>query len=82
MSFHTNAEATKLPFTCELDRKLFYFYVRVFSSALLYQKSHCDELFLLGYHHKTCGPEDLPEAMDNREAWQERVRDICANSVT
>ena len=23
-----------------------------------------------------CGPEDLPEAMNDREKWQERVRDI------
>ena len=27
-------------------------------------------------------PEDLPEAMDNRERWQERVRDICADGAT
>ena len=25
-----------------------------------------------------CGPEDLPEAMHDREKWRERVRDICA----
>ena len=25
-----------------------------------------------------CGPEDLPEAMNNREMWRERVRDIHA----
>ena len=24
-----------------------------------------------------CSPEDLPEAMNEREKWQERVRDIC-----
>ena len=29
-----------------------------------------------------CSPEDLPEAMDNREGWRERVRDIRADSVT
>ena len=29
-----------------------------------------------------CSPEDLPEAMDNREGWQERVRDICADGAT
>ena len=29
-----------------------------------------------------CSPEDLPEAMDDREGWQERVRDICANGTT
>ena len=27
-------------------------------------------------------PEDLPEAMDDREGWRERVRDICADSPT
>ena len=29
-----------------------------------------------------CSPEDLPEAMNDREKWRERVRDICASSMT
>ena len=29
-----------------------------------------------------CCPEDLPEAMNNREEWQERVRDIRTASTT
>ena len=29
-----------------------------------------------------CGPEDLPEAMNDREKWRERVRDICAGGTT
>ena len=29
-----------------------------------------------------CSPEDLPEEMDDREVWRERVRDIRAISVT
>ena len=29
-----------------------------------------------------CGPEDLPEAMNNREKWRERVRDIHACDTT
>ncbi len=29
----------------------------------------------------TC-PEDLPEAMNDREKWRERVRDIRATSTT
>ena len=29
-----------------------------------------------------CCPEDLPEAMNDREKWGERVRDICATSTT
>ena len=29
-----------------------------------------------------CCPEDLPRAMNDREEWQERVRDICATSAT
>ena len=29
-----------------------------------------------------CNPEDLPEAMDDREWWQERVRDIHADGAT
>ena len=28
-----------------------------------------------------CSPEDLPEAMNDREKWRERVRDICARST-
>ena len=28
-----------------------------------------------------CSPEDLPEAMDDREGWQERVRDIHADGT-
>ena len=29
-----------------------------------------------------CSPEDQPEAINNREEWQERVRDICAGGMT
>ena len=29
-----------------------------------------------------CSPEDLPEAMNDREKWRERVRDICASDMT
>ena len=29
-----------------------------------------------------CNPEDLPEAMNDRETWGERVRDICASRTT
>ena len=29
-----------------------------------------------------CGPDDLPEAMDDREGRRERVRDICADIAT
>ena len=29
-----------------------------------------------------CGPEDLPEAMNDREKWRERVRDICTCGKT
>ena len=29
-----------------------------------------------------CSLEDLPEAMNDREKWRERVRDICATSTT
>ena len=29
-----------------------------------------------------CNPEDLPEAMNDREKWRERVRDIRAGGVT
>ena len=29
-----------------------------------------------------CSPEDLPEAMNDREKWQEKVRDIRASGTT
>ena len=29
-----------------------------------------------------CSPEDLPEAMNDREKWRERIRDIRATSTT
>ena len=29
-----------------------------------------------------CSPEDLPEAMNDKEKWREKVRDICASSTT
>ena len=29
-----------------------------------------------------CSPEDLSEAMNDREKWQESVRDICASGMT
>ena len=31
---------------------------------------------------KECSPEDLPEAMNDREKWRQRVRDIHAGSTT
>ena len=34
------------------------------------------------YADTGCSPEDLPEAMDDREGWQERVRDIRADCAT
>ena len=29
-----------------------------------------------------CSPEDLPEVMNDKEDWRERVRDICAGGTT
>ena len=34
------------------------------------------------YDDTGCNPEDLPEAMNDRETWRERVRDICASRTT
>ena len=31
---------------------------------------------------KECSPEDLPDAINDRERWQERVRDIRADGTT
>ena len=32
--------------------------------------------------HHLCSPEDLPEVMNDREKWRERVRDISASGTT
>ena len=32
--------------------------------------------------YTTCSPEDLPEAMNDRENWRERFRDIRASGMT
>ena len=32
--------------------------------------------------HTECSPEDLPEAMNDREKWRERVKDIRASGMT
>ena len=34
------------------------------------------------YEDRGCSSEDLPEAMNEREKWRERVRDICAGGMT
>ena len=34
------------------------------------------------HEHTGCCPEDLPRAMNDREEWRERVRDIRATSAT
>ena len=34
------------------------------------------------YEDTECSPEDLPEAMNDREKWRERVRDIRACGTT
>ena len=31
---------------------------------------------------RDCNPEDLPEAINYRETWRERVRDIRASGTT
>ena len=42
--------------------------------ARTYIQQHCADT--------GCSPEDLPEAIDDRERWWERVRDIRADTVT
>ena len=43
-------------------------------SARTYMQQLCEDT--------GCNPEDLPEAMTNREEWRERVRDIRAGGMT
>ena len=42
--------------------------------AQTYIQQLCDDM--------GCSPEDLPEAMKDRERWQERIRDIHADGTT
>ena len=42
--------------------------------ARTYIQQLCDDM--------GCNPEDLPEAMNDRETWKERVRDIRASHTT
>ena len=40
-------------------------------------------IYIYIYIHRTgCCPEDLPEVMNDREKWRDRVRDIRATSMT
>ena len=43
-------------------------------SARIYIQQLCED--------KGCSPEDLPEAMNDREKWRERVRDVRACGTT
>ena len=43
-------------------------------SARTYIQQLCEDM--------GCSPEDLPEAMNDREKWRERIRDICASGMT
>ena len=43
-------------------------------SARTYIQQLCED--------KGCSPEDLPEAMNDREKWQQRVKDICVSGIT
>ena len=42
--------------------------------ARIYIQQQCEDM--------GCSPEDLPEAMNDREKWRERVRDIRAGGMT
>ena len=39
-------------------------------------------IWVCGYTTTGCSPEDLPEAMNDRTKWRERVRDISADGTT
>ena len=41
-------------------------------------RTHIQQL----YEDMGCSPEDLPEAMNDREKWGKRIRGICATSTT
>ena len=51
-----------------------YSWVKAGRPAQTYIQQLCEDM--------GCNPEDLPEAMNDREKWRERVRDIRANSTT
>ena len=45
-------------------------------------KSDLTDRMKRSFFQAACNPEDLPEAMNNREKWRERVRDIRAGGTT
>ena len=49
-------------------------YLRNSDSFTLLYKQLCEDT--------GCNPEDVPEAMNNREKWREMVRDIRAGGTT
>ena len=51
-----------------------YARTKVGRPARTYIQQHCEDT--------GCSPEDLPEAMNDREKWRERVRDIRAGGTT
>ena len=56
-----------------------YVFVAFFPSL---KQNHIHTAAMWGYGMYGCSPEDLPEAMNDREKWRERVRDIRAISTT
>ena len=50
-----------------------YIYIYIYISARTYIQQLCEDT--------GCCPEDLPRAMNDREEWRERVRDIRATSA-
>ena len=57
------------------------------SDVLLWTPTYCRAKAARTYIQQLCedtgcGPEDLPEAMNDREKWRERVRDIRACGTT
>ena len=55
------------------------------SDVLLWTPSHGRAKLTSSNLHTAvlvCNPEDLPEAMDDREGWRDRVWETCADSAT
>ena len=54
--------------------RILYIYIYIYIYIYPYIQQLCEDT--------GCNPEDLPEAMNDREKWRERVRDIRAGGTT
>ena len=54
----------------------------IIQALILYYNSPQYELEIKETTKTGCSPEDFPEAMNDREKWREKVKDIRASGMT